>query len=145
MKPAAIPQHASASKAIAAGQHFRGAIQLSQMPRLADQLAERSGSLTVDLLAAKDKGGAPWLKGTIRGVLQLTCQRGLHPFAWNCDLAPALRLVTTDAEEKRLLADCEPYRVEEDRLPLRELVEDEVLLALPMLPRCENPDCAEHL
>jgi uncharacterized protein len=141
MKAAAIPQYAVASKAVAASQHFRGTVLLSHLTRLAPQLAAKAGSLDVDLTAEKDRAGAPWLKGSIKGILKLTCQRGEHPFDWSCDLQTALRLVTSDAEEKRLLAACEPYRVEDDRLPLRELVEDEVLLALPMLPKCENPDC----
>jgi uncharacterized protein len=145
MKPAAIPQYAIASKAIAAGQRFRGTVLLNHLTRLAPQLADRTGNLDVDLAAEKDRAGAPWLKGTIKGVLKLTCQRGEHPFDWPCDLETALRLVSSDAEEKRLLADCEPYRVEDDRLPLRELVEDEVLLALPMLPKCEDPDCLGRL
>jgi len=145
MKTAAIPQYTTASKAISASQHFRGTVLLSHLGRLAPQLADKTGTLTVDLAAGKDRAGAPWLKGSIKGVLKLVCQRGDHPFDWPCELETALRLVSSDAEEKRLLADCEPYRVEDDRLPLREMVEDEVLLALPMLPRCADPDCDGRL
>lgn len=145
MKTASIPLHASAAKAIAAGQRFRGTVLLAQMSRLAPQLADKTGTLEVDLTAEKDRAGAPWLKGSIKGKLSLVCQRGSHPFDWPCELETDLRLVSSDAEEKRLLAGCEPYRVEDDRLPLRELVEDEVLLALPMFPKCEDPDCAGHL
>lgn len=144
MKPASLPVHASASKAVAAGQRFRGTVLLAQLGRLAPQLADKTGTLDVDLAAEKDRAGAPWLKGSIKGVLHLECQRGGHPFDWSCELETALRLVSTDAEEKRLLADFEPYRVEDDRLPLRELVEDEVLLALPMFPRCTDPECAKR-
>ena len=99
----------------------------------------------MDLEAAKDRSGAVWLSGAIRGELSLTCQRGLHPFAWTCDLKPQLRLVASEAEEERVLKDCEPYLVQDDVLPLRELVEDEVLLALPMMPRCDDADCLKRL
>ena len=144
MKPAAIPQYAIASRAIAASQRFRGAVQLAQLPRLAAQLADKQGALDVDLTADKDRAGAHWLKGTIQGELTLTCQRSDHPFQWAVDLHPELRLVYSDAEEKKLLAAAEPYRVEDDRLPLRDLVEDEILLALPMLPKCPDEDCAQR-
>jgi uncharacterized protein len=147
MKPprsGGIPAHVSATRALASGQQFRGALPLSQLPRLAAQVADRDGSLDVELRAEKAAGGA-WLRGAIRGELTLTCQRGLHPFGWRCNLRPALRLVTSEAEEQRLLKDAEPYLVQDDRLPLRELVEDEVLLALPMMPRCDDPDCVERL
>lgn len=143
---AVLPLHASAARAIAARQRFAGELPLARLARLAAQLADRNGSLAVVLEAGKDDAGAAWLRGEIRGELQLTCQRGLHPFAWRADLRPALRLVTSEAEEARVLKDCEPYLVEDDRLPLRDLVEDEVLLALPMMPRCDDPECArKHL
>ena len=147
MKPTAsggLPLHASATRALATGQHFRGAVPLKQLPRLAVQTADGTGSLDVDLHAVKD-GGASWLRGSIRGVLSLTCQRGLHPFSWTCEVDMALRLVATEAEEERVLKDSEPYLVQDDRLPLRELVEDEVLLALPMMPRCDDPECLKRL
>ena len=140
-----IPRQVSATKAIAARQRFTGTLQLSHLPRLVAQLADPAGGLEVDLEAARDRLGAVWLSGEISGELSLTCQRGLHPFNWRCALKPQLRLVASEAEEERVLKDCEPYLVQDDVLPLRELVEDEVLLALPMMPRCDDPDCLKRL
>lgn len=145
MKTPQIPQYAIASKAVATGQRFKGQVLLSHLGRLAPLLLDKTGALDVDLAAEKDRAGQQWVKGTIKGQLTLECQRGEHPFDWPCDLKTELRLVFSDAEEKKVLAEAEPYRVEDDRLPLRELVEDEVLLALPMHPKCENPDCAGKL
>lgn len=139
-----IPKHVSAQRALAGRQRFTGDLALSQLPRLAPQLAEDTGALQVDLSAEKDGGGS-WLRGTIKGDLQLVCQRGLHPMPWTCDLVTELRLVHSEADEEKFLKDSEPYLVQDDVLPLRDLVEDEVLLALPMLPRCEDPDCGGRL
>ena len=143
--PAGIPKQVSAARAISARQRFSGSLPLAQLPRLAAQLADKSGGLDVELEAGKEASGAAWLGGEIRGTLSLTCQRGLHPFAWACDLKPRLRLVSSEAEEARVLKDGEPYLVQDDVLPVRELVEDEVLLALPIAPRCDDPDCVERL
>lgn len=142
---AGIPKQVSASKALAARQRFAGSLPFAQLPRLAAQLAGKEGALEVDLATAKDKAGAAWLDGEIRGELSLTCQRGLHPFGWNCSLKPHLRLVASEAEEERVLKDCEPYLIQDDQLPLRDLVEDEVLLALPIVPRCGDPECVKRL
>lgn len=141
---AGIPKQVSAQRAVAGRQRFTGELALAQLERLAPQLASTEGVLAVDLSAEKDRAGS-WLRGTLRGELQLVCQRGLHPMPWTCDLAPELRLVSSEAEEEKFLKDSEPYLVEDDVLPLRDLVEDEVLLALPMLPRCDDPDCAKRL
>lgn len=141
---AGIPKQVSASRAISARQRFAGTLPVAQMPRLAAQVADKSGALEVDLEVARESSGA-WLSGAIRGNLSLTCQRGLHPYPWECSLTPRLRLVASEAEEKQALEDCEPYLVQDDQLPVRDLVEDEVLLALPIVPRCDDPACLDRL
>ena len=140
-----IPKQVSAARAISASQRFCGTLPVAQLPRLADQLADKAGTLEVDLAAGKDRAGALWLTGAIKGELSLTCQRGLHPYPWTCDLATRLRLVTSEAEEARVLKDAEPYLIQDDVLPVRELVAAEVLLALPIVPRCDDPGCVERL
>jgi uncharacterized protein len=140
-----IPLRVKASQAVLRHEAFAGSVPLAKLPRLAASLAESSGTLQVELQATRDGEGQDWLHGEIRGRLPLTCQRGLHAFDWDCDVALSLALVESEAEEEKLLKDAEPYRVEDDELPLRDLVEDEVLLALPMMPRCEDPDCVKRL
>jgi uncharacterized protein len=142
---AGIPKHADATKAIATRQRFVGSVPLAQLPRIAGQLADTDGSLQVDLEAGKDSAGLAWLRGGIKGQLSLTCQRGLHPFPWSCDVTTQLRLVASESEEERAMKEAEAYLVEEDQLPLREIVEDEVLLALPIAPRCDDEDCLKRL
>jgi uncharacterized protein len=140
-----IPLRVKASQAVLRHEAFAGSVPLAKLPRLAASLAESSGTLQVELQATRDGEGQDWLHGEIRGRLPLTCQRGLHAFDWDCDVALSLALVESEAEEQKLLKDAESYRVEDDELPLRDLVEDEVLLALPMMPRCEDPDCVKRL
>lgn len=140
-----IPLRVKASQAVSRREAFAGSVPLAKLPRLAASLAGSSGTLQVELQATRDDEGQDWLHGEIRGRLPLTCQRGLHIFDWHCDVALSLCLVETEAEEEKLLKDTESYLVEDDELPLRDLVEEEVLLALPMMPRCEDPDCVKRL
>jgi uncharacterized protein len=142
---AGIPLRVKASQAVTRREAFAGSLPLAKLPRLAATLAEPSGNLQVELQATRDEEGQDWLHGEIRGRLPLTCQRGLHPFDWNCDVALSLALVGSETEEQKLLKDSESYLVQADELPLRDLVEDEVLLALPMTPRCDDPDCVRRL
>ncbi len=140
-----IPLRVKASQAVSRHEAFAGSVPLAKLPRLAASLVQSEGTLQVELQATRDGEGQDWLHGEIRGRLPLTCQRGLHAFDWDCDVALSLALVESEAEEEQLLQDTESYRVEDDELPLRDLVEDEVLLALPMTPRCEDPDCVKRL
>jgi uncharacterized protein len=142
---AGIPLRVKASQAVTRREAFAGSLPLAKLPRLAATLAEPSGNLQVELQATRDEEGQDWLHGEIRGRLPLTCQRGLHPFDWNCDVALSLALVGSETEEQKLLKDAESYLVQADELPLRDLVEDEVLLALPMTPRCDDPECVKRL
>jgi len=140
-----IPLRVRASQAVLRHEAFSGSVPLAKLPRLATSLAETTGTLQVELQATRDDEGKDWLHGEIRGRLPLTCQRGLHAFDWTCDVALSLCLVKTEAEEESLLKECESYLVQDDQLPLRDLVEEEVLLALPMMPRCDDPDCVKRL
>ncbi len=143
--PPQIPARVQASKALKRQEIYAGALPFKQMPRLAALLAEPLGELRVELQAERDFEGVGWLRGKISGVLPLSCQRGLHPFGWLCELPLSLRLVFSEVEEEQLLKDCEPYLVRDDQLPLREVVEDEVLLSLPIVARCDDPDCIRRL
>lgn len=134
-----IPQRVKASAAVARGSIWQGSIPVAKLPRLASALIDGEGVLEVTLEAGRDAAGAPRLKGRIEGRLGLECQRCLQPFRWPLSLDLDLRLVGSEAEEKRLLHETEPLLVEDDSLPLQAVVEEEALLALPFAPRC--PAC----
>lgn len=114
---------------------FRGELATRHLPRLEAALAQPGATLEVDLQGASPRGQSQ-LKGHVRGRLPLQCRRCDATFEWPLDLELDLRLVANEEEERRLLQDADPYWVQDDQLPLHELIEDEVLLGLPMLPRC---------
>ncbi len=132
-----IPQSVAVSTAVAQRQAYRGELPVYGLARLRSLLADDAGTLRVDLQADAARG-QELLTGTIDAGLMLVCQRCMQPFAWPLHVDLDLRLVRSDAEEEAVLQQADPYRVEDDRLPLHELVEDEALLSLPMLPRCES-------
>jgi uncharacterized protein len=132
-----IPQKIRISTAVSRREHYVGELQLDSLPRLAETLTERGDAVQVDLLACQIAGHAS-LTGVIEGPLHLECRRCGKPYLLALRHELDLRLVASEEEEQRLLSDCDPYRVQGDELPLRELLEDELLLALPMLPRCNS-------
>lgn len=131
-----IPAVIQASAAVAKSAHYEGPLSLKLLPRLAAQVVA-GGPLQVDLRAGRESGYAH-LQGSVDAVLTLVCQRCEKPFDWPLAVQVDVRLVSSEAEEQTAMQDSDPYCVQDDQLPLRELVEDEVLLALPMLARCES-------
>ena len=131
-----IPLRVKASAAAANGSSWRGTLAVSGMRRLAAALTTPEAGLQVVLAARRGAGGVSLVSGEIAGELQLECQTCLRAFGWPLQIKVELRLVASEEEERELLHECEPYRVEGDSLLLHELVEDEVLLALPIAPKC---------
>lgn len=132
-----IPKSIQASTAAAHGGRYEGHLAVAQMQRLAAIVAKPTGELAVQWRASAT-GGYRALQGRIGGALQLRCKTCQKTYAWPVDLEIELRLVDTEAQEAEVLKDHEPYLVRDDQLPLREITEDELLLALPLMPRCET-------
>jgi uncharacterized protein len=131
-----IPLRVKASVSVSRSSLWHGAIPIGKLPRLVAVLTDSEGELQVDLAAERDSAGAPRLRGQVAGQLGLTCQSCMADFRWPLRIGLDLRLVFSEAEERRLLHECEPFLVEEDTLHLHDLVEEEALLAIPIAPRC---------
>ena len=132
-----IPQTVRASAAIAQQQAYRGEVPLRSLPRLQGLLASADGVLRVALQAGRS-AGRERLRGTVEAELSLCCQRCEKIYSWPLRLELDVCLVHSEEEEEAVLHDADPYLVQDDQLPVCDLVEDETLLALPMLPRCES-------
>lgn len=93
---------------------------------------------------AKDGKAQTWLQVTAQVHVALTCQRCLKPVQEHVNIDRWIRFVETEAEAAALDADSEDDVLAMPRhLDARELIEDEVLLALPLVPRHEV--CPEPL
>lgn len=83
-------------------------------------------------------GGEPevWLHLTAQACVSMRCQRCLSPLTVPLDLDRWMRFVRGAAQAEALDAELEDDVLELQRhMDLRELVEDELLLALPLVPR----------
>ncbi|HXH04006.1 MAG TPA: YceD family protein [Candidatus Competibacteraceae bacterium] len=118
----------------AAGQ-LQGEFAVSRLQRLAALLhGAPTGNVAVWLGAGRDSQGRAWLAGRFETNLTLLCQRCLTPLS--LALVAECRLAPQHGEDAAELPEgCEALSVMEDGwVALVELVEDELLLALPMVP-----------
>lgn len=124
---------------------FDGPVPVSRLPRLCGMIPAKAVDalppVAAQLWTGRAEDGGMQLHGRLRGCLNLRCERCLQPMEWPFDLAMTLRLVHNEADERRLLDHCEPLLLEDDWLPLHQLIEDEILLALPMAPAHSRGDC----
>ena len=115
------------------GRSFRGELPVSALTRLAGVLRDTQGELAVELRFGIDERRVRAVGGRIAGELRLTCQRCLEELRFPLDLEFRLGVVRDEAEGGRLPEGYEPLLASGDPMPLAEIVEDEVILALPVI------------
>lgn len=130
------------------GGALEGTLPVSELERVHDQLAVVSGevrySVQGNLVKSVVGVGESQLRLQIRGGLQLACQRCLGAIDFDLDLEFLFLLVPEDAEltQEELEDDDFDILPVTGVLDLVDLIEDEILLALPVAPmheHCEMP------
>jgi uncharacterized protein len=125
-----------------AGATQRGIWPLKELPRLRDMLAHDAGEVAYEIVGVRDERGRAGLRLKVSGTLVLRCQRCLEPMEFEVDTDETMVLAATLAEIHAEPADAHaPDRVVAGKeMALGELIEDELILALPFAPRHE--DCS---
>lgn len=119
---------------VQAGRSFQGRLPLSALPRLRSSLAADDGSVEFDLEFGKDEIGVARLRVRAEAALPLTCQRTLEVFALPVHVDTRLGLIAREEDEAALPGGYEPLLVGDGALNLADVVEDELILALPVVP-----------
>jgi uncharacterized protein len=117
-----------------AGRAFRGEIAVERCERLAPLLADHEGALQVELVFERDERCVRVLGGKLTGRVKLICQRCLQVLEFPLDLVFRLGIVRSDEEIDRLPEGYEPLLVSGNPLFTVEVLEDEILLAIPAVP-----------
>lgn len=113
-----------------------GRLEAAQLQRLAG-LQVKSDGLVYSLQGGENRSGRLALRLQAGGRLGLICQRCMGPLEFPLDIDVELELAGTKEEIEQ--AEDEVDRVLASReMAVAELVEDEVILALPMVPRHET-------
>ena len=113
--------------------------------RLRESLARPEGRATVDF-RFHAAGAYPALEGAVRARAWLVCQRCLKEFEADLESPVRVAFVARDAESGRVPDEYDAVTAPGGRIQLSELVEDELLLALPLVPTHATPaECAHRL
>jgi uncharacterized protein len=124
---------------VSARRTFQEALPIASMTRLRELLAGDEGKADVELEFGRDEFGTAYLDVRVQAPLTLICQRSLEPFVLPVTVDSRLGLIRDESEESGLPPGSEPLLVADDgHLRLADVIEDELLLALPLIP--VNPD-----
>ena len=130
-----------------AGAAQQGVWPPSGFARLRELLALDAGEVDYALRGTRDARGRPSLRVSVRGTLQLRCQRCLEAMPFKVQAEELLVLAATQAEIDAEPADpSAPDRVVAGKeMAVHELIEDQLILELPYAPRhefCKGPATA---
>lgn len=119
-----------------------GELELRRFARLVGMLHSDAGSVRASLKFNQRRDG--WLEVAVHyeASVELTCQRCLEPF--HHELAGDVNVVLTDGESTAAVVPegFDPYELTEGRFSPMQLIEDELIMSIPLAPKHERPaDC----
>lgn len=114
---------------------------MERLPRLEGLLASDQGDVAFELQFGTDELGTPFVDVSVTARPLLVCQRTLETFEYPLSRTVRLGLIQSESEEAALPPGYEPFLVPQEPVRVTELVEDELILGLPLVPRKEG----EHL
>ena len=137
----ALPEQLYPLRLARHGESLVASVATEQMPRLAEMLLERAGRADFELHFGHDDGGQACVLGRIEAKLTLLCQRCLEPMDITVERQVRLALVADDAEAAQAEAGYEPLLVADRPISLADLLEDELILAMPNFCRHPRGQC----
>lgn len=123
-------------------QQLHGELEISRLARLSELLISNEGVLKVQLDFDVDSYKAHHVSGSIDADLILCCQRCLKAMPWHLHADVSLAFIAHEHQIDELAAEYEPYILGADPVVLSDLIEDEVLLALPQVPLHDESECS---
>lgn len=117
-----------------------GTVALSKLARLQPRLMDPQGEISYQVEFGKDQQAVKFIRGKISGICHLQCQRCMESVDFPLQLEFRLGLISTDEESERLPQQYDP-RMLEEVISLAEMLEEEILLALPIVPMHEPNEC----
>ena len=116
-------------------------MQLNRMQRLVSLIESDEGEARFRARFSYDRQKHVVIDLFVEAELTLLCQRSLAPYSEPVRRRSQLVVVESLSEQDSLPADYDPVLVENHRMALLEVVEDELLLGVPQVPR--NPAVKE--
>lgn len=143
MSAGTLPQHIDVQKWADREAAIHQVFPLSGFTRLTQGALDDAGDVAVDVRVHRDAQGLFVVEGHMATTLHLTCQRCLEPVAAAIETALQLWLLRSEGQAELLPEDAD-YLVLDDEggLALADALEDELILALPLVPM--HADCEAY-
>jgi len=117
-------------------------IPFTELPRVSRELTSPEGEARGHVRFSRQLGQAV-ADLDVSAQPEVVCQRCMQPMRWPVTVKSRVALVSDYAAADRVPEEMEVFLVEGDSVSVRDLVDEEVMLALPHVPRHdEDSECA---
>jgi uncharacterized protein len=119
-------------------------IPLSRLPRVQAKIAGAQGTVR-GVAHFRREAGFRVAEIEMEGEAKLVCQRCLAPMTWPLDGESRVAIVAAESDADRVPQEFETAHAPDDRIRVADLVEEELLLTLPLVPLHEDAaECTEQ-
>ena len=140
---AELPEMVKFERQVEINRTIEGIYPVAKLARLSETLFSNDGHVTAKL-EFTDSVGFASLKGKVSAKILVECQRCLEPVETEISGSFKFALINSEEEIEQLPEEFEPYLVEGDEQSIVELIEDELLLCLPMVT-IHDQNCSDYM
>ena len=138
------PDWISPGRAAEGKRIFSGTIALSRMKRLARLLVEANGDASFVAAFKSDMDKRVIIDLQVEAELPLICQASLEVYKEQVKRHSELAVIDHEHQQEDVPDSYEPVLTENGRLAIARVIEDELLLGLPQIPRKPGLDKVEY-
>lgn len=118
------------------GLKLEGQIPQAELPRLMKSLHSSNGVVNVKLAFDTDEIGTPYMRGEFKTTVSIMCERCRQAMTLELNVDCLLALIIGERKIEGLAEQYDPWVLENsDPVLLSAVIEDELILALPLVPR----------
>ena len=136
-----IPPHVDPRKLADRGTTLQGEVLLADLERLCDPLADNLGTVQAKFVFERDEQRAVVIHSAIDVEVKMVCQRCLELVTFPIHSECSYAVVKEGANTQSLPKGYDVLELGEDPMDLLALIEDELLLALPIVPTHDPKEC----
>ena len=128
-----LPQQVTVRKLVESGAKLSGFVADVRLPRVVEAVQQISAQVEADLHFGMNESNKMIIGVEIHGAVDLTCQRCLEPVTVPLKIATTLTVVAHDEEARSCIRSHEPIVLDEGLLNIDQMLEEEILLSLPVV------------
>jgi len=137
-----LRRHYQIQKEVSRGSNFQGKIGIGDLNRLADFLLLDRADIEVEFKFSQSEYDLPMVEGEIQTRLTIECQRCLK--AMEIPLKINFQLLVSPPDSEVIESGLDTVYSENGSVDIFEVVEDELILGLPLVTMHEDIACNEY-